>query len=110
MTRLPGAASQACRGCGAQVMFVKTVNGKNMPVNAEIDEAGNLAVYRDGNGRFVGRVLTKSDPHPAEFERRMMPHMATCTALAKRPSRPTNRPLPANVIPISKGRELHRRR
>lgn len=97
------AASVSCRGCGQRVFFVRTVAGKKLPVNLEPDPAGNTAVYRDGSGCFVGRSLTKADPTPAPFEKVYMPHMATCTKLHR--STP-GAPLPANVIPISKGREV----
>lgn len=102
---LPGARRSTCRGCNAAILFVRTVNGKALPVDFEPDPAGNVAVYRDANGIFVGRTLSKDDPTPSTFERSMMPHMATCSALRKSPPRPTGE-LPANVIPISRAREV----
>jgi hypothetical protein len=94
------AAASPCRGCGGLIFFVKTPNGKNMPVNLEPDSTGNVAVYRDVSGTFQGRTLTKSDNAPSRGETLYMPHMATCVALRKR------EPAASNVIPLTGNREV----
>lgn len=50
-----------------------------MPLNPRPDPAGNVAAYRDGTGRWCARVLHK-DEQPAGWQRRYMPHFATCPA------------------------------
>lgn len=89
MTAPHGANTSYCRGatCGAKIMWIRTANGKNMPVDVEETEDGNVAVYRDGSGQYVGRVLTKDHPEPREFERRFTPHMATCVDLRRKRER-----------------------
>lgn len=71
------------RGCGAPFVFVTVANERGerfrqMPVNAEADPAGNVAVYRDSTERLVGRVLARGTL-PSGHETLFMPHFATCT-------------------------------
>lgn len=47
-----------------------------MPLNPDPDPAGNVAVYQDGTGRRIGRVLGNSQP--LGYEHIYMPHAATC--------------------------------
>lgn len=48
-----------------------------MPVDAEPNDKGNVAAFRDVHKRLTGRVLVK-DQQPAPYETRYMPHFATC--------------------------------
>jgi hypothetical protein len=49
-----------------------------MPVNPVPDDEGNVAAMRDARGTWVGHVL-KADERAAPYEKRFMPHFATCT-------------------------------
>jgi len=54
-----------CKGCGAQIRWVKTANGKNMP----LDEKEKLFYYRVEN--------------EWEIKRGRDPHWATCPKAAQ---------------------------
>ncbi|MEU8195268.1 DnaJ domain-containing protein [Microbispora amethystogenes] len=85
-----------CRGyrdkqpCGKQVWWTKTEgNNAHFAVNLRPDPEGNTAVWCDTAGVLRSRRITEQ--RPATFERRMMPHVATCTG-APRPKRSAPRP------------------
>jgi hypothetical protein len=59
------------------MLWVRMPSGRLMPCDPVPDDAGNVAAMRDGRGVWVGHVLTK-DERPAPFEKRLMPHVATC--------------------------------
>lgn len=93
-----------CRTCLTPVLWATTEAGKRLALSPRPDPAGNQAVYRDGTGRWLTRQLAK-DQEPFGYERRLMPHVATCTG---EPGKATVRPLvplPENV-PISRARRL----
>ena len=70
-----------CRGCGQEIDWIKTVAGKNMPV----DPAPVFVIEGGGNDRFVtdeGEVITGRVARPEE-ESRDLPvaffrHWDTC--------------------------------
>jgi hypothetical protein len=72
-------------GCNAIIMFAITTNGKRMPLNAEADPEGNVAVSTDEHGGLTARVLVRHDPEipvaPGRGETIYMPHYATCKAI-----------------------------
>lgn len=59
-TRIPN----TCRTCGKEIVFLKTVNGKNIPVDAETVEVGDTDFEP---GRHVTHFRTC--PHAAEHRR-----------------------------------------
>lgn len=68
--------------CAAPIIFVRVANEAGhklrlMPLNAEPDPGGNVAVMADGTGTWRGRVLGRSKP--LEHETVYCPHFATCT-------------------------------
>lgn len=69
--------TSACRACRATVLWVRMPSGKLMPVDPVPDDEGNVAAMRDGRGVWVGHVL-KADERTAPYEKRFMPHFATC--------------------------------
>jgi hypothetical protein len=73
------ADSTPCESCQAPIMFGWTRGRKRMPLDAAPDPAGNVAAYRDGRQALVARVLKKGE-EPLGYERRYMPHFATCTS------------------------------
>lgn len=88
-----------CRAkvCGAEIVFARTAMGKSMPLDiaryADDDELANVALFRDAGGNMVARVLRKGE-QPEPYERRAMPHFATCVArLAERDKIPGVRSL-----------------
>jgi hypothetical protein len=83
----------SCDKCRAPVLWALTAMGKRMPLNPQPDPDGNAAAYRDGTGRWRARVLHK-DEHPLGYERRYMPHFATCPARARQQAGP------AKVLPF----------
>ena len=74
-----------CRSCGQQVIWIKTVAGKNMPCNPQ------LVTYRQGNGRE--KIVTPNgEVHSAEIVESGTPnatgigyisHFATCPNVAR---------------------------
>ncbi|MEO3976335.1 hypothetical protein [Streptomyces sp. CAU 1734] len=73
----------ACRRCRAPIWWAVTaakhrqaVNA--VPVDAEPDPAGRLALYRDDTGRLRVRTLTKERAELEHAEVRGMAHAATC--------------------------------
>lgn len=97
-----------CPGCLATVTWAVTRAGKRMPLNPSPDPGGNQAAYRDGTGRWLTRQLRK-DEEPLGYERRYMPHAATCTSAPRR-VRTDPAVLPPNVIPFRRpsGNQPHR--
>ncbi|MEV0963292.1 hypothetical protein AB0J25_12000 [Streptomyces sp. NPDC049910] len=78
-----------CDSCGARIRWTTTAAGKALAVDADPDEAGNTAVYRDGAGRLRSRGLSSERPTLEHAEWRARPHVASCT----RP-RPPRRSVP----------------
>ncbi len=70
-----------CRGCGREIDWIRTVAGKNMP----IDPAPVFVIEGGGNDRFVtdeGEVITGRVARPEEESRDLpvafVPHWKTC--------------------------------
>lgn len=68
-----------CKRCLSPMVFAITDAGKPMPLDVYVDDTGtgNVAVMRDHTGRLRARVL-KDGEQPYGYERRAMPHFATC--------------------------------
>lgn len=86
-------------GCGAPIRWAVTEAGKGMPLDAAdydaADERANVAIMRDAAGTLRARVITAKRPLMG-YERRAMPHFATC---ASSPAPKTRRvELPPNVV------------
>jgi len=72
-----------CRSCDAPILFIKTKNGKTMPVNAEPvwirkDAAGKTYIKSDGSfitGEIVGDAYDDPENKPVEA---YVSHFATC--------------------------------
>lgn len=87
-----------CPDCQQPLRWAVTAaNSKRIALDPEPDPEGNQAAYPDEVGTLRTRQLRK-DEKPLGYERRYMPHVASCPA--KRPPAP----LPANVIPINRNR------
>ena len=93
-----------CGTCRKPVTWATTEAGKRLALSPRPDPNGNQAAYRDGTGRWLTRQLAR-DAKPYGWERRYMPHPATCAGEAQATVRPLV-PLPANVIPITRARRL----
>lgn len=61
-----------CRRCNAKIRWLRTQNGKAMPVDADPNPAGNVILV-DG----YAHVLHKDEPVPPDVAR-LYPHFATC--------------------------------
>lgn len=46
-----------CRSCGAEVIWVRTVNNKNMPVDVNKVQHGNIILDDDASGYTVATVV-----------------------------------------------------
>ncbi len=80
-----------CDSCGARIRWATTqANRRPQPVDAEQNDKGNLALWRDGAGRLWCRGLTRERPTLEGAEWQGMPHHATCTHPPRR--RPRNGP------------------
>lgn len=72
-----------CRACGAEIIFVKTVAGKTMPLNVEPvavretgPEPGNTFIRKDGSMVFGEIVGDAEDVQPTVEA--YVSHFATC--------------------------------
>jgi hypothetical protein len=74
-----------CDGCLQRIRWAITVHGRRQAVNADPDERGNLAVYKDGTGTLKVRVLSGDRNRLEGAEWQAMPHAATCTGPRPRP-------------------------
>lgn len=102
--------TRPCEKCKRPIGFALVSNREGrppsrMPLDPQPDPAGNVAVYRDGSGTLVGRVLGK-DGRPLGYERLMMPHFATCPVLlagqaAKQAAHDDTRSMPEGVVSLS---------
>jgi len=71
----------ACRACDAEIMWVRTVAGKAMPLDIEPDPNGNV-VLRAGVAVVLGPLERTIAEEEGETLR--MPHHATCPNWGKR--------------------------
>lgn len=97
MTAIRGAAP--CRACSGQVLWVTLPSGKRMPVDPEPDDDGNVAAYRDARGVWVGHVL-RADERTAPFEKRFVPHFATCAPVIAQRQAERDGARGGNVVPF----------
>lgn len=94
--------SVRCRMCPEMIAWVRTVNGKSMPVDPVENVHGNVIVRFEA-GVLVAQVLVRSDvtrPQGIAF----MPHWATCQGIAAnrgRSSKPPPAPKPVPDPPPS---------
>lgn len=77
-----------CGKCARPVLWAKTRNNATIPLDPEPNDAGNQAGARDVHGTMRVHVITDEDRQEG-WERRYMPHMATCGA---NPPKPDIRP------------------
>jgi hypothetical protein len=81
---------ERCNQCAARIRWAITERGRRQPIDAEPNEAGNLAAHVNGTGTLKVRVLTRERDRLEGTEWRAMPHAATCTA--PRGRQPSSRP------------------
>ena len=71
--------TSACRGCGQEIIFIKTLKGKTMPVNPD----GVYFVPAGGPNTYVtldGEVIRGREPEQGDRNTRIgyVSHFATC--------------------------------
>lgn len=93
-----------CGSCLKRVIWAFTQNGKLLALDPQPDPEGNQAAYRDHRPAWLTRQL-KAGEEPFGWERRYMPHVATCAGPQQRRAPKAPAELPANVIPITRGRK-----
>jgi hypothetical protein len=71
-----------CRTCGAPILWAKTERGKNIPLDPEPREDGNLAVASVPGG-FLARSITSSAPALLTGLPRHVSHFVTCPQAAQ---------------------------
>ncbi len=64
-----------CRSCGRPVVWVRTTTNKDMPVDPEPRDDGNVVVT--GGGPLVDHCTVLIIPHP-ERSPRYVSHFVTC--------------------------------
>ena len=70
-----------CRSCGRPIIWTITTKGKRMPVDANPDPNGNIALDELADGTVRASV---TGPSPALItEPRYMSHFATCPEAAR---------------------------
>lgn len=97
----------SCSRCGQAIRWSLTEAGRRQPLNPEPDPTGSVVARLGDRATWLSRVPTAELPQ-APFERRFMPHAATCAAT--QPVQDTlplavERPLPAGVASLT----AHRR-
>ena len=87
-----------CKGCGAEILWVKTVNGGRMPIDAEpvwvrIAAGGNTFVRRDGSFVFGTKTGDADDDPAGSFAEAHESHYATCPVGGqfRKPRKPRDR-------------------
>lgn len=66
--------------CGARIVFAKTVNEKDMPIDLEPSEKGNAILYLGPRIELRVEILGKGkELWPSQAGSRHLPHHATCT-------------------------------
>jgi hypothetical protein len=103
MTGHLDALSGWCRACGRRIVYGLTEAANKQPLDVEPNPAGNVVGYLDAAATLRVRTL-KLGEQPYGYERRFMPHAATCAAAVPRPSE-----LPSNVIDLAQVRARRRR-
>lgn len=90
-----------CRGCGRPVRWATTQAERQMPLDPEPDQNGNVVARLGDSQTWYARIPTTDRPQ-APTERRFMPHVATCPSppLPRAPQRP---PAPAKAKPPPDG-------
>lgn len=69
-----------CRGCGKEIAFIKTINGKSIPVDPEpvmFEPAEENEKFVTPAGEVV-RGTTNSGGNPWKMEKGYISHFATC--------------------------------
>ena len=86
-----------CRGCSRPVRWATTQAERQMPLDPEPDQNGNVVARLGDSQTWYARIPTTESPQ-APTERRFMPHVATCPSppLPRAPQRP---PAPATARP-----------
>lgn len=64
-----------CSACQARIFFLTMESGKQMPVDAEPSEKGNIWIGEDGIGRVVGKGDETTVDVPLYIS-----HFATCSS------------------------------
>ena len=75
--------SAKCQGCGAEILFIRTVSRARMPVNAEpvwirLKPGGYTFVRKDGSFVFGEKAGDADDDQSASFVEAYESHYATC--------------------------------
>ena len=92
-----------CSQCRQTIRWSMTEAGRRQPLNPEPDPAGNVVARLGANTTWYSRVPTTELPQ-ASYERRFMPHAATCAATQPvQDALPLalERPLPAGVTSLT---------
>ncbi len=75
-------STSVCRRCDATLRWVRTRDGKAMPVNPVPDRTGNVAAMKSSNGRYVDAHVVLSDQDRASAKSAgyvvFRPHFADC--------------------------------
>jgi hypothetical protein len=91
---------RVCQTCLQPVILARTeAHGRPFLLDPEPNPDGNQAVMQPPAGPLQTRQLGKDDK-PRPYETVHMPHIATCAE--RKPAEPAPRPLPANVVPITR--------
>jgi hypothetical protein len=75
-----------CSSCGAEIRWVKTGRGKNMPLDCRPSDHGNVVIQKDGAGNEVAHVVADrrdADAHRALGHPTYTSHFASCPQAAK---------------------------
>jgi len=68
-----------CRSCGAEVIWTKTEAGKNMPVDVDPNEKGNIVMLPPkGNGPPRAVYVDLMNHEEYRDEPKYLSHFATC--------------------------------
>ncbi|GAA4946234.1 hypothetical protein HD597_006783 [Nonomuraea thailandensis] len=97
----PCQGSKTTMPCGKKVRWTRAASGAQLAVDPAPHPDGNTAVWRDVHRVLRSRRITEDEPI-APWEKRMMPHAATCAgrprAQTPPPPRPPRRHAPAGRL------------
>lgn len=107
MTTISSYGLSVCAHCGRQIRWSITEAGKRQPLDPEPNDEGNTVARLTSTRTWVSRVPTAEWPQQS-FERRFMPHAASCPA-RKAVQQPLV-DLPSNVTSLTRHRSRRGRR
>jgi hypothetical protein len=73
---------EMCRACQAPIVWATTSAGKNMPVDAEPSDDGNVLLFPTVDHKVIAIAMGKREATMSKAKERYKSHFATCPSAA----------------------------